>query len=95
MFYRSILLELPSSCMGCIQFFSSLCNQMALSNVKVVSKRVVCLLKLFLRRPAHLIDCLTRLKSARATASEQTIQIMVMTIIEIALNNTERRFAEL
>ena len=44
---------------------------------------------------AHLIDCLTRLKSARATASEQRMQIMVMTTVEISLNNTERRFADL
>lgn len=43
---------------------------------------------------AHLIDCLKRLKSARGTASKQTMQIMVMTTVEISLN-TEKTFADL
>ena len=44
---------------------------------------------------AHLIDCLKRLKSARATASKQTMQIMVMTIVEISFNNTRKTFADI
>lgn len=42
----------------------------------------------------HLIDCLKRLKSARGTASKKTMQIMVMTIVEISLNS-EKTVADL